>query len=85
VSTATPRSAERPSDPPQPIQEARARLDAGAALSKDDLAALIGVSKKSIDRLVKTGSLPGPDLLFNLRTIRWSAKSVRRFIDGAAA
>jgi hypothetical protein len=65
------------------VQAARQRLDAGAALSKSDLALLIGLSSKSVDRLVATGKLPEPDLRFNLRTIRWSANSVRKFIDGS--
>lgn len=64
------------------IQAARDRLDGGAALSRDDLAVLLGVSVKSVDRMAAKGALPAPDVVLNLRCIRWSAKSVRPFIDG---
>ena len=61
----------------QDIAAAKARLDAGGALSKSEIALLVGVSVKSLDRWVKSGSFPGPDLIMNQRCIRWSAKVVR--------
>lgn len=67
------------------IQAARNRLDVGAALNREDLAILLGVSLKSVDRMVAAGTLPAPDLVMNLRCVRWTAKSVRRFIDGDGA
>jgi predicted DNA-binding transcriptional regulator AlpA len=46
---------------------------------------MLGVTTKTIDRLVIAGQFPRADLRFNARTIRWSARSVRHLIDGAAA
>jgi predicted DNA-binding transcriptional regulator AlpA len=67
------------------LTAARERLDLGAGLSKRDIAAMLGVTTKTIDRLVIAGQFPRADLRFNARTIRWSARSVRHLIDGAAA
>jgi hypothetical protein len=64
------------------LADARARLDAGAALDYADLSLLLGVSKKSLARMVEAGTIPAPDLCFNKRVLRWSAKLVRPIVDG---
>jgi predicted DNA-binding transcriptional regulator AlpA len=67
------------------LASARERLNAGAGLAKRDIAALLGVTTKTVDRLVISGRFPRADLRFNARTIRWSARSVRHLIDGVGS
>lgn len=66
------------------IADARARLDGGAALSKEDVSVLLNLSTRTIERMVNKGVLPDPDLCFNLRRVRWANRTIRPFIDGGA-
>jgi predicted DNA-binding transcriptional regulator AlpA len=70
------------SAPLSKLASARERLDTGAGLAKRDIAALLGVTTKTVDRLVIAGKFPRADLRFNARTIRWSARSIRHLIEG---
>jgi hypothetical protein len=73
-------------DLPRPtVADARERLDAGAGLTKLDLALLLSVSTKTVDRLIAAGKLPAPDMVFNARLLRWSAKVVRPIVDGGGS
>jgi hypothetical protein len=67
------------------IGAARARLDGGAALSKDDISVLLNLSIRTIERMVNAGKLPEPDLVLNTRRIRWANRTIRPFIDGKGA
>lgn len=70
---------------PVKIKAARDRLNIGAALSKQDIAALVGVTARSVERWVAEGSFPQPDICIGERLIRWSAAIVRPFVDGKAS
>jgi hypothetical protein len=63
------------------LADARARLDAGAHLDKGDLAVLLNITTRTVDRWVKDGLLPPADMTVNARTVRWFARSVRPAID----
>lgn len=66
----------------QLIRSARARMDAGAALSKAEVALLAGVSTRTVDSWMKAGRWPRPDLVFSPRSMKWSPALVRRQLMG---
>jgi hypothetical protein len=67
------------------ITTARTKLDLGAALDLEEIAVLQGRSAKAVRGSVARGEMPPPDLIFNKRVHRWTAKLVRPFIDGKGA
>jgi predicted DNA-binding transcriptional regulator AlpA len=52
-----------------------------ALLTKSDVAQLLGVSTKSVDRWVAAGLLP-PPLKITARTLRWPRDTVETAIAG---
>jgi hypothetical protein len=67
------------------IRTARMKLDLGAAIDMEEIGVLQSRSVDSVRRSIKKGDIPKPDLVFNKRTWRWSAKLARTFIDGKGA
>lgn len=66
------------------IRSTRARMEAGAALSKAEVALLAGVSARTVDSWMKAGRWPRPDLVFSSRCMKWSPALVRRRLAGGA-
>lgn len=67
------------------VRLARMRMDQGAALAKADVAALVGVTTRTVDTWMKAGRWPRPDLVFSSRCKKWSPASVRRQLAGGAS
>jgi predicted DNA-binding transcriptional regulator AlpA len=55
-----------------------------ALLDSAGIAALLGVSKTSLNRFVKAGQFPFPNLRVGTRP-RWTAESVNRWITGQSS
>lgn len=51
-------------------------------MSLDEIAGLLGVSRRTVEGLKSRGSLPPPDLRVG-RCLRWRAATVRGWLDGA--
>jgi predicted DNA-binding transcriptional regulator AlpA len=50
-------------------------------LSRADLARVLSVSLRSLDRLQSSGRLPQPDLFLGVRQPRWKSSTVRQWIE----
>jgi predicted DNA-binding transcriptional regulator AlpA len=66
-------------DPPAPAVT-RAPLPIEPLLSVTDLARILAVSRRSLERLRAAGKLPRPDLHLG-RSPRWRAETIRRWLD----
>ncbi len=53
-------------------------------LTKADLAKILRVNSRTIDRMRSAGKLPKPDLLLE-RSGRWRAETIRRWIESGGA
>ncbi len=49
-------------------------------LGRPEVAAMFGTSTKTIDRLIKLGRFPAPDVVLSRKTVRWSAACIDRFL-----
>jgi excisionase family DNA binding protein len=49
-------------------------------LSMDEIASLLGVTRRAVERLRSTGALPRPDVKVG-RCLRWKSATVREWID----
>lgn len=54
--------------------------DAPDLLTADDVADLLGVSKRTLWRLTAAGTLPQP-IRFNRKLVRWKGAAVRAWIE----
>jgi len=59
---------------PQPIEP---------LMSIADIAAVLGVTRRSVERLRSSGSLPKPDLRIG-RNLRWRPDTVRTWLDSSS-
>ena len=49
-------------------------------LSLNEIASILGVTRRAVERLRSTGSLPRPDLKVG-RNLRWRAETVKAWLD----
>lgn len=61
-------------EPPRPIEP---------LLSLADIAAVLGVTRRSVERLRSAGTLPQPDLKIG-RSLRWRPDTVREWLDSTS-
>ncbi len=48
----------------------------GAVYGPGEVAALLGVSTRSLERYIAAGTFPPPDLRLSKRCLRWTARTV---------
>jgi predicted DNA-binding transcriptional regulator AlpA len=75
-----PDSAERRRRPPVPLPAVLPEL-----LDANTFAALLTMSRRSFDRAVSDGTLPGPDVRLSAKFVRWRKASALAAIDALAA
>ncbi|WP_211622753.1 helix-turn-helix transcriptional regulator [Paraburkholderia domus] len=57
------------------------KLDASTLITADELAAILCVSRQSIDFRLRAGKIPRP-VVREKRCVRWRAGDVREWLDG---
>lgn len=77
---------EASSEKARAMMEARVALDAGAPITRGQLAALLQVDVRTIDRWREGESIPGPDgPQLGARCVRWRPQTVRRLLGEVEA
>lgn len=71
---------------PEPSRRQRTKrqpviTQAEAMLSLDDLAVLLGTSRRSVERLRAAGKLPKPSIVVGSRSARWSRTVIQAWIE----
>lgn len=60
---------------------APSRVARGCMLRAADVADLIGISDRTLWRLVEKGSFPKPDVRLSRKLVRWSVAVVRQWLE----
>lgn len=54
-------------------------------LCSHQIAALLGISKRTLERLRSSGEFPAPDLRLGPRILRWRSSTVRAWLEAQSS